>query len=442
MPASPGMAVTDLLAILLGLGFALLTIAACLRWDVMAVAVLLSAITTIYFGFDIGVKLEILTLYPIDGCALIAATAAVLRLSAGGARDRLLFWWLATLAAWSFALLIGFSSYGVVTALIFFRKFFYLAALVLYMMSFRFGPADIRKLSAMWLVAACAIMVFCLLAKIDPSLVTTDLQPHLRQLQFSAERVVPSDAALVMVEAALIGLGASAGLRSLGLSHMLTVGLIGTVLLQYHRSTWLALFIGGLVMLRADIRRAATLAPVAILVCAALGIFWLVSIAVGQDFVTDSMVQAFSEPLDEERSSTIWRLEGWRILVGNAISEGPLRILFGGGFGVGFERRIGWANIEYSPHNLYVEIFLNAGLLGLIPFLIFFTLLLRRYISMRAATQGGVDHAVAASLLACILVYGLSYSVNFDQALMIGGLAAALQSSVASQPVAAVPRDA
>lgn len=399
-----------------------------LRWELLVLLVLASSISESYIGLDLGLKLDQLVVHPIDALAVMAGTAAVIRLFAIGRLESPLRWWLVLCACWGFALAYGASRYGAVVALSFYRQHFYLCAIALYLMTFEFSASDLRRAVGIWIGAAAVIMVFCLLAKIDPSFINEDLLPPYVRQAFVAERVVGAGAAMVMAQAALIGLGGWAAMRGgLGL-RILTLCLIMTVLLQYHRSTWLAVITGAIVMAKINPRYVSRLAPVFLLVLGCAVTLWLWGVASGQDFMTAAVTGAISEPLDASQSTALWRIEGWRILVGQAIAQGPFRVLFGGGFGIGYERLMNGADIIFSPHNMYVEVFLNAGLIGLAPLIAFFVALLRRAMVYQKGglEQAGLDAAIAAALIAGILVYCCAYSLGYDQGILIGILAAVL----------------
>lgn len=438
------MEMMDFVAVVGAALFVLLTIVSFLRWELLALLVLASVISESYFGLDLKLDLDWVTLHPVDALAVVAGVAAVIRLFALNRVEAPLRWWLAVSALWVFALALGASRYGTMTALSFYRQHFYLSAIALYMMTFEFSTADLRRAMAIWIGAAVVIMVFCLLAKIDPALVNENLFLGYMPQAFVAERVVGAGAAMVMAEAALIGLVGWANMKGgLGM-RILTICLIISVFLQYHRSTWLAAIIGAVVMARSNPRYFTRLAPVFLLVLSCVAILWLWGVASGQDFMTAAVTGAISEPLDASQSTALWRIEGWRILVGRAIAEGPFRILFGGGFGIGYERRLNGADILFSPHNMYVEIFLNAGLLGLLPMIAFFLTLLRRAAVRQKAgsEQDGLDPAVATALIAGILVYCCAYSLGYDQGILIGILAAVLGSRLASPSRDERPREA
>ncbi len=434
------MELTDFAIIFGTVGLALFAVIITLRWEPMMVLVLASAMVETYFGLDVGIEVDNLMLRLTDAIAVMAVAAALLRFFAIRQIDVSVRWWLLVSICWGVAALYGSTIYGLATALNFYRQHFYLSAIALYLMTFHLSAADIRRAAIIWVGAATIIMVYSLLARIDPTLVSEFVLETSNfgiYNAYASERVIVAGAAMVMCQAALICLGGWAAMKGALFMRLLTIALIIMMFLQYHRTTWLAFIAGAIAMAQTNLRYFARLAPVGALVVCIVAILWLTGLAAGQDFLTPAVTQAISEPLDARQSTAIWRIEGWRILVGEAIAQGPFRILFGGGFGVGYERQIGNASIIFSPHNMYVEIFLNSGLIGLLPMLAFFASLLRRSFALQraGASTDGLDPSVAVALIVSILVYCVSYSLGHDQAVLIGLLTAALasQASVPQQ---------
>lgn len=427
------MELTDFAIIFGTVGLALFAVVITLRWEPMMVLVLASAMVETYFGLDVGIDVDNLTLRLTDAIAVMALAATLLRFFAIRHIDAPVRWWLLVSICWGVAALYGSTIYGLATALSFYRQHFYLSAIALYLMTFHLSAADIWRAAVIWVGAATIIMIYSLLAKIDPTLIS-DFVLEAGNFSiynaYAAERVIVAGAAMVMCQAALICLGGWVSMKGALFMRLLTVALIIMMFLQYHRTTWLAFIAGALAMAQTNLRYFARLAPIGALVICIVAILWLTGLAAGQDFLTPAVTQAISEPLDARQSTAIWRIEGWRILVGEAIAQGPFRILFGAGFGVGYERQIGNASIIFSPHNMYVEIFLNAGLIGLLPMLAFFASLLRRSFALQRAGMpvDGLDPSVAVALIVSILVYCISYSLGHDQAVLIGLLTAALAS--------------
>lgn len=402
--------------------FGLLTAAACLRWEAIAIPVLLSAVVEVHLGLDLGLQLDFTSIYPIDLIVLAAALATVIRQVTGTERGPASLIWLLVLACWVLALARGIATYGVIDALIGFRKFLYVGVLGLYVLSFPIGAKDIVRFFVMWALAAVCLSLYAALVMIDSSFSLRIEEDFVSNYIFANERALPAVGALFIAQAALIGLSLS--LRDQHLPwRILAVAMLPLVVVLYHRTVWVAVLAGIFVLLFVDPRRGMRMMPMLLLIGIVSVFSVLLMSSFGLDVVALSLRDAVLEPLDYRVSSIGWRLDGWQALVSRAIGEGPVRILFGGGFGVDYLRRIGWSTVTYSPHNLYVEIFLTAGLLGLMPFLWFFAHALYR--SFKDADN--TLRATRMILLTSLMIFGLSYNFNYEQGLLLGMLGALWQ---------------
>lgn len=136
----------------------------------------------------------------------------------------------------------------------------------------------------------------------------------------------------------------------------LAAGLLTTVILMQHRTIWVALVVGLLVMLYRDrdlARRAVVLIAGALLATALV------------------VISLFGNPADEvattaTRTDTFeWRFEGWQELITTRGPQNAVEVASGQGFGAGWAREV--ANRptrDVSPHSMYVESLLRLGLIG------------------------------------------------------------------------------
>ncbi len=419
---------TEILILAGAVAFCLICAAACLRWEAIAIPVLISAVVEVHLGLNLGWQLDFTSIYPIDLIVLAAALAATIRQITGVERGMASLIWLLTLACWALALARGMATFGPVDALIGFRKFLYVGVLGLYVLSFPIGSRDILRFFVMWAVAAGLLSLYAALVMIDSSFSLRIEEQFISNYIFANERALPAVGALFIAQSALVGLSLS--LRDQHLPwRILAVALLPLVVVLYHRTVWVAVLAGIFVLLIADPRRGMRMLPMLMLIGIVSIFSLLLMSSFGLDLVARSLRDAVLEPLDYSASSIGWRVEGWQVLVSRAIGEGPLRILFGAGFGVDYVRRIGWSTVAHSPHNLYVEIFLTAGLLGLMPFLWFFGhTLYRAFID--------TDYTLRTTrivLLSSLMIFGLSYNFNYEQGLLLGMLGALWQRQHAAE---------
>lgn len=175
---------------------------------------------------------------------------------------------------------------------------------------------------------------------------------------------------------------------------------LGVVLVSQARSVWLAGLIGmtavlifskkGRVSGRARGRALALLAAGA----------WLAF--VGWTFrsagngVFDAAVN--SDTLD-------WRASGWQLLVSDAIARGPVTVAIGEPFGSGFLRKVAsGASVGVQPHNWYVQIFLQLGIIGLMVFV---------GLLMAAVVQSRTTSPVWMFSLVAVGAYATAYAIDW-----------------------------
>lgn len=409
------------------------TIAAALWWWPLAVTALVLGIADGHFGADLGIETGFFRLSGLDLLAVVATGAAALRILGAGRLDRLQVLWLVVSGILALSFLYGSTVYGAAMAGGSYRRFFYLTSGTLYAMTFPWDATRADRFAGLWIAAGAILAATCITLWMFPELV--DIGPHNAQsLAYVSRRVLPSAGALLLSQVALIGLVAwSRGMASPVLVLLAVLCLLLTVLL-FHRSVWVATLVGlgALVLMN---RR--MLVPIAGAVLTA----GLVALAIagiaggfGQDLLASPLTAAVDEALSEESTFT-WRVESWKILVGRTIAGGPFSILLGGGFGVGYDRMIGWSQITFSPHNVYVEIFLNAGLLGAGLWVLFHAVVVQRLWFGRADDGALLDRRTAAILLVSLMTYGVSYTPSTEQGILLGVLAGiAVQAARPSRP--------
>lgn len=116
-----------------------------------------------------------------------------------------------------------------------------------------------------------------------------------------------------------------------------------------------------------------------------------------------------------ENSSTYdARTVSWLNLIAQSTEQGQDTVLFGAPMGSGFGRFEGldrW--VTFAPHNWYLTIYLRAGVLGLVLFMLFVLLILSRALKRRA------DMASIA-VIVMMLGYAWSYSWLWYSAIFAG----------------------
>ena len=113
-----------------------------------------------------------------------------------------------------------------------------------------------------------------------------------------------------------------------------------------------------------------------------------------------------------------WRVNGWLALITPERFQSPLDLLIGQPFGTGYARYLPWMSdpILVSPHNFYIETFLNIGGLGL-------AILLTLYGSVLKVLWDSRSNELSRGfiiILAVQLVFFMSYSASYEQGFILG----------------------
>ena len=113
-----------------------------------------------------------------------------------------------------------------------------------------------------------------------------------------------------------------------------------------------------------------------------------------------------------------WRVAGWMELISPAQYSHVIDYFIGQPLGTGYERYLFGSStaIGYSPHNFYVQTFLNIGVIGLILFLLIYLGTLKSLLEKRHD-----KHKTAfALILISQLLFFMTYAPNFEQGILLG----------------------
>jgi hypothetical protein len=112
-----------------------------------------------------------------------------------------------------------------------------------------------------------------------------------------------------------------------------------------------------------------------------------------------------------------WRLESWRLLLAENGTGGNFVKIFGHPFGSGYGRLLYGNIVDISPHNYFVQVYWDLGLLGFSMIFGIYFLLVKYFYTTRY--QSGFQ-SLALILLIGQLVFFIPYSPNFEQGLFLG----------------------
>jgi hypothetical protein len=365
-----------------------------------------------------------LLIYPQDIVFTLLFVAALLRYVFGMTKahgtKRIV---LLLVVLFSISLLRGFATYGLKQAGVGARTSFYFLSGVAYFSSFGFTPGMRKKLTTLWL-AACAILVGIAVFRWIATLVGLSI---VSQWQNPAN---PDIRVLNASQAMFLAIGFFASL-SLDLGHLgppwqrkLFYVLGPVLLLLQHRTVWVVLVVGLLWLGLQDARfRKKVIGAIAAM--AIVGIL-LAALVFGNK--SDILVASLEESASND-TTFLWRVVGWRQLLFNNPARNHLNDTIGQPFGTGYERVVGNDEVDFSPHNYYVEAFLRFGIIGLF-------LLVRLYVkSIRGLKRVPAnlrrfaypDSRFWALVLLLQLTYFLAYGVNYEQSILTGMAITGLQ---------------
>lgn len=367
----------------------------------------------------------------------VGAIARLLRTERPSVGQRLLIG-LGVLVLWS--VVRGVDVVGLTSAINESRKFFGFVAAGLYFASIEPRADVLERIGRLWLWAAAAL---CLLTAVRWGGNLVGVTEGMFGGGGRFRSAIPSDAALVVGQAALLTIPAMRD-RSAGWMRYATPVLLVFVVLLQHRTVWIVVATGLLVLLFRE--RALTVTSVAAFAAGlvVVGAVLFVAFDVGDDPLVTELADSST------RTGTFeWRVAGWEALLADSGPESAEEAALGRPFGSGWVRSFEGIVVDVSPHNFYVEVFLRLGVVGTAGLLGLYAVSLRGRRGPRlpaaVTTSTLSSRNVLTTLVGGQLVYYVTYTPDMAQAMLLG-----LACSVAahrwrspvrppSAPVAATP---
>jgi len=124
----------------------------------------------------------------------------------------------------------------------------------------------------------------------------------------------------------------------------------------------------------------------------------------------------------KDNSTMAWRVDSWKSLVDDWVASGPLVWPAGKPFGAGFRRyiEIQGMETEAQAHNYYVTLLVRGGILVLCAYVAAQIVVLRRLLKLSIDTPDWLNGEVLALFIVANMVYAITYSPDFIQALCLG----------------------
>jgi hypothetical protein len=352
-----------------------------------------------------------LQIYPNDLISVLVLSAAIIGFAYRPLpiTDSAFLLWLGFGVMMILSFAVGLSAYGRAAGTEV-RPFFYMWVAGLYCCVTQFDEQDLRRI-ARWCLWACyALMAIALYYFVAVEIGFVNRQEVFEEPNTAVFRPVGSHGAFLV---GCVGLAMTmAWLRGTGTRHsgLHAAILLGFVVILQHRSVWIAIGIGLLLILilerRHLPRRFALILGFSMVMTFGLA----VAAAFGYlDELTASLTQSTVTMADSDGTFAA-RVDGWVRLLENWLGADVVTWLIGFPFGHGYTRLYNGVVIEFAPHNFYLDLILRVGIIGAILFLI--PTLLAVVHGLTADTPTEFDYMLSRSLgvaLVASLVYFLAY---------------------------------
>lgn len=304
------------------------------------------------------------------------------------------------------------------------RNDFYALAAASYVLSFPIAGKQVRQLIA----ALCGVSVVLTLITAYRWTVyygnITDLLPAAGTYNIDgAIRVIGASPALILAQAALLGLFfGNQGRAALSLRIGLPL-LLGLVLALQHRSVWLATFAGvASSLLLARAQRVSSLRQLALVSVAAC---MVVGVLLFGGRLTQEVSASAARGIQGE-GTVHARFENWRVTLDDWRSAGPRAIMIGREYGSDMVRTVINSDGErvrfaFGAHNNYISTLTSFGVIGLGALLWALARACKGlFARCRSGTEDSPDAALLLVLMSMQLVYYVAYSTDLLQFLIFG----------------------
>lgn len=246
----------------------------------------------------------------------------------------------------------------------------------------------------------------------------TSSETILKDGEFVSSRPITAAGALLILQAAILALAFRWPSRSAATWVAVAAGL-STLLLQ-HRTVWIAaavVAVMGFAWWSARRRQAEKAA-----VFAATGVLLLALPVAAWGFAQNGALVESASETTRSTSTLAWRTDGWSQLVQK--DDSAPSVLLGTPSGADRSRVLNGQIVDVAPHNGSLDLYLRAGLVGLIVAGWMIVLLwLRR---KPLAANIGLSSQAIALLLITQLIYSMAYSPDVLQGLIVGMLLSGL----------------
>lgn len=408
----------------------------------MAVAITLAANSMFYLS-SLGLRLGVALYIPDFVFGLIAAATAYRMATVREARLGVpAFTLLAAIMTLNLGL--GLMQYGAAAGTAA-RTSFYAMVTCAYTLSFPFAASRIKELVKVLITAGVLLAGLAIYRGVVVAFDIRDLLPQSGSFQpagHSVWRVIVSNDTLLLAELALLLWFHHRLTPALGSWRWVAPVLLCAVIALQHRSVWLAMLVGaGIIQAystRANAKHAVLQQVLPLLMVVAVMAAG-VKFSGSGDGIGGDIAKSTSDAL-QLRGTAGERLGGWEQALRQWAGSGPRGLSLGRPFGASNERytsdELGARKVVYQPHNYYVELIWNQGIIGLAAWLWMYAVAWRAIWRARRSDDAGtvVTGSFLGMLLACQMTYYLTYGVDTLQVLTLAVCLAWARTQTASKP--------
>jgi O-Antigen ligase len=404
------------------LGAALVTIALVRLFELGVVLVLAALLLDSLFmkempGIDIGVWV-----YPKDAIFCLLLSAAIVRL---------LPWrWQLKRARWIGVLLLlmfllafsrGLLQYTLKIVGNETRGYFPFIVSLLYFSTFKYDCRRQSRLITIWLAGSVALGALTVFRWIATSVGLAIAKEWEAVMGEGSMRVIHCAHAFSLASAFFFSLYLYYTNSGPTWQRRLFLVLGPVLILLQHRTVWITVILGMLWLYARDARfrsRSAIGLSAALVVGALLTLL-----------LFGSQGESTQRSLHYSASDTgtfAWRVEGWKALLAEKVR--PETLVIGQPFGAGFERHMEGGTVTVSAHNFYLETLIQFGIPGA---LLLFGVYVWSIGRLRREPRMPLypDFRLWQAFLMMHLSYSMTYSVNYEQAILLAVIVSVLSDS-------------
>ena len=375
-------------------------------------------------GMDIGIWI-----YPKDVIFCFLLSAAVIRLLLRQGQLRRARWMgILLVCMFLLAFARGLPLYSLKAVGNETRGFFPFLASLVYFSSFKYDRGRQTRLITIWLAGSVAVGILSVFRWIATNLglgIATQWEAAVGE---GSMRVIHCTQAFYLTTAFFFSLYLYFANSGPAWQRRLFLVLGPMLVLLQHRTVWVAVLVG-LLWLYARDPRFRTRLVAGIIASLVVGALLTLLLFGSQGESTQRSLQRSAS----DTGTFAWRVEGWKALLAEKAPAETLMI--GQPFGAGFDRHMGGGILSASAHNFYLETLIQFGIPGV---LLLFGLYVWSigHLSREPRIPLYPDFRLWQAFLVMHLAYSVTYSLNYDQAVLLAVVVSVLSDAPSTVPLA------